>query len=149
MKLRALMLCLIVFITTAISVYASTGNEAIRAQMYNVIRTKPYFNTTKPFIDNFITELNTINYSSEKAVWRTIDERIAVDETSFKEINGIYYLVFKTRDDGIIGLVRFKCKTNDNGGFKKIQSFNYKKLNAITEIDENRFNLIEEAACEP
>lgn len=148
MKLQKAFVCLFTaFLCSSLCTFAMS-NELIRQQMYSAVKSKPYFSTQKSFIDKFISELNQMGFNADKAHWRAIDKQIVVDETSFKEMDNVYFLVYKTLDNNIIGLVKFKCKTKDNGGFKKIESYNYKKYNGFVDVNVNRFNFIEESVCE-
>ena len=124
------------------------GNSQIKSQMYNSIKNSPYFSTQKVFVDKFVQQLDTLGFNLNDAQWIAVDDYILADNKSFKQIKNVYYIVYKSKDDAIIGLVRFKCKTPQNGGFKKIETYNYKKYNSRLDVDINKFNLIEETACE-
>lgn len=126
----------------------AAGNAQIKAQMYSTIKNSPYFSTQKVFVDKFIQQLDTLGFNSDTAQWIAVDNYLVVDNKSFQQINNVYYMVYKSKDNAIIGLVRFKCKTPQNGGFKKIETYNYKSYNLRLDVDVNRFNLIEETACE-
>ena len=127
---------------------AAAVNNSLKLQLYNVQKSRPYFATQKAFIDKFVEQLDVMNFNERSASWRAIDKQIAVDESSFKELNNVYYLVFKTMDNSVIGLVRFKCKNTENGGFKKIETYSYKRYTPINNISPSRFDYIEQAACE-
>lgn len=126
----------------------AASNNALKLQMYNVLKDRPYFSTQKAFIDSFIEKLDKMDFSENTAAWKAIDKQIAVDEKSFKEIDNVYYLVFKSMDNGLIGLVRFKCKQNGNGGFKKLEAYSYKRFTPMNTITPGRFDFIEETVCE-
>lgn len=132
---------------TALSAVA-TANNSLRLQIYSVIKNRPYFSTQKSFVDAFIEKLDKISFSENSASWKAIDSQIAVDEKSFKSVDDVYYLVFKTMDNGLIGLVRFKCKKEGNAGFKKIEAYSYKKYTPMNTISPSRFDFIEETVCE-
>ncbi len=135
---------LLAFSSSAIA----SGNAQIKAQMYSAIKNSPYFSTQKVFIDKFVQQLDTLGFNLNNAQWIAVDDYLFADNKSFKQIDNVYYMVYKSKDDAIIGLVRFKCKTPQNGGFKKIETYNYKKYNSRLDVDINKFNLIEETACE-
>ena len=116
--------------------------------MYSTIKNSPYFSTQKVFVDKFVQQLDTLGFNSDTAQWIAVDNYLVVDNKSFQQINNVYYMVYKSKDNAIIGLVRIKCKTPQNGGFKKIETYNYKSYNSRLDVDVNRFNLIEETACE-
>lgn len=132
---------------SALGAVASVNNS-LKMQLYNVQKNRPYFATQKTFIDKFVQQLDVMNFNERSASWKAIDKQIAVDESSFKELNDVYYLVFKTMDNSVIGLVRFKCKNSQNGGFKKIETYSYKRYTPINNISPSRFDYIEQAACE-
>lgn len=150
MKIKSILVCALTLFTfsSITAIASSASNEVIRTQMYSVMKSRPYFNTNKIFIDKFVDELNSIDYDMAKAAWGPIGGNIYIDNNSSQFIDNMYYLVFKTGNESAIGLLKFRCRTASDGSYNEVKAYSYKRYDPNTNmIDEADFKDVESSVC--